>query len=355
MSDPVERIRGYLRSHNCDLALLTDQAGIRWATGFSGSNGLALVSEDSVTLLTDSRYTVQAGQECPNSKIEIVAGNLPGRAARMITPDLRVVLDPEKLTAAAFSSLQHDAPSVEYVLAPGWLNVHRGAKSDAEIERIAAAQAVTDAVFNEILAFIRPGVTEYAIAAEIVYAHRKRGASAMSFEPIVASGPNGALPHARPGTRALEPGDPIVIDMGCYLDGYASDMTRTVVLGAATEEFREAYAVVHEAKETAIRHARASMSARDLDESARAVIRDAQLGNYFVHSLGHGVGLEVHEWPRLAATSDDALCANAVVTIEPGVYIPGKWGIRIEDIIVLTADGCRNLTSATDALIELPV
>ena len=355
MRDPVERIRGHLRSQKCRAALIPDVASVRWASGFSGSNGLLLVTDSSVTLFTDARYTAQARSECPDYAVEIASAGLFEFAAPWLSADGCVLVDPKKLSAADYESLREAVPSVEFVLSASWLSALRGAKSAEEIDKISAAQAITDRVFGEILDYVRPGVTEQSIAAEIVYRHLKHGASAMSFDPIVASGPNGALPHARPGNRVLEPGDAVVIDMGCFLGGYASDMTRTVVVGNATDEFRNAYGVVHQAKASAIEMARADVPARDVDAAARSVIQQAQLGDYFVHSLGHGVGLEVHEWPRLASNSEDTLCEHAVVTIEPGVYLPGKWGIRIEDIVAITNSGCRNLTATSDDLIELPV
>jgi Xaa-Pro aminopeptidase len=196
-------------------------------------------------------------------------------------------------------------------------------------------------------------MTERAIAAEIVYQHLKRGAERMAFDPIVASGPNGALPHARPTNRKLQRGDLVVIDMGGFVDGYASDMTRTVAIGSASDEACTHYTAVLEAQRRAIDTIHAGMTGAELDSTARHVLDDAGLGQYFTHSLGHGIGLQTHEWPRLSQRVEHVLPEGATVTIEPGVYMPDQHGIRIEDIVVVREEGCDNLTGAPKHLIEL--
>ena len=196
-------------------------------------------------------------------------------------------------------------------------------------------------------------MTEQELAAEIVYQHLRRGASAMSFDPIVASGPNSALPHARPTERTLQQGDMVVIDMGCFVNGYASDMTRTISIGEPDEEARKVYNVVLQAQESALSAASAQLSNSALDNVARSFIKDSGYGAYFTHSLGHGVGLQIHEWPSISWRMDHPLSAGMVLTIEPGIYLPGKVGVRIEDMIQLTQDGCENLTGSTKELIVI--
>jgi Xaa-Pro aminopeptidase len=191
------------------------------------------------------------------------------------------------------------------------------------------------------------------VAAEIVYQHLQRGAARMSFDPIVASGEHGALPHQRPTDHALRPGDMVVLDFGCVLEGYASDMTRTIALGEPGETARTVYNVVLEAQERAIGAVHAGLSTQALDGVARDTITAAGYGAYFSHGLGHGIGLQTHEWPRISYHVDDQLPEGAVITIEPGIYLPDQFGVRIEDIVVVRADGCENLTASPKSLIVL--
>lgn len=353
MNDPVGRIRRRLGELGADAALLTNLAHVRWSTGFTGSNGVALVDGTRVVFVTDPRYAEQARLECPDNEVVVTSGSFPEALRANSSPYGRIVLDALSLTVAQYRELARQFHESDLMIEAGWLDVEVARKQRSEIERIAAAQALTDDVFARLLEYLRPGVTERQVAAEIVYLHLQAGADRMSFEPIVASGPNGAFPHGRPGSRVLRDCEPVVIDMGCYLDGYASDMTRTVHIGPATNEFAETYKVVLEAQQLAIGIARSGLRADELDGVARAFLVDAGLGDYFVHSLGHGLGLDVHEWPRIGRNSEYVLPDSCVVTIEPGVYLPGKWGIRIEDIVVLSPEGCRNLTRSSSALLEL--
>ena len=205
-------------------------------------------------------------------------------------------------------------------------------------------------MFAEICDWIKPGVTEQEVSAEIVYRHLLHGADKMSFDPIVASGSNGALPHARPSDRVLREGEFVVMDMGCFLDGYASDMTRTIALGEPSDEARRVYNIVLEAQEAALQAARSGITGTDLDDIARQIIKDAGYDEYFGHGLGHGVGLEIHEWPRLSYHVTHDLPDGAAVTVEPGIYLPEKFGVRIEDLIILHPDGHDNLTQSPKAL-----
>lgn len=215
------------------------------------------------------------------------------------------------------------------------------------------AQAVTDAVFEHLLEFIKPGMQEQEIAAEIVYQHLSRGAERMSFDPIVASGPNAALPHGRPTSKRLQQGELVLVDMGCFVDGYASDMTRTIAIGEPGDEARAVYNLVLDAQERAIESAHGGIASADLDDAARSVIAAGGYGDYFSHGLGHGVGLQIHEWPRVSYHVDYTLPVGAAVTIEPGIYLPDRIGVRIEDLIILREDGCDNLTASPKSLICL--
>ena len=354
MSTRPAQIRRIAAEHDADGVLITHPADLRWAVGFTGSNGLLAVTEGAAHFATDGRYTAQAGHEVEGAEVSIAPGALAEWAAeqRFLEGAERVAVQADRLTVAALDSLREAFDKVEFVPVKELLVEAVARKTPAEIEAVRQAQALTCDVFGEILAYVRPGMSEQAIAAEIVYQHLQRGASGMAFEPIVAAGPRGALPHARPSSRTLNPGDLVVIDMGGILDGYCSDLTRTVAVGPPPEDARETYEVVRRAQRAAVEAARAGMTGKELDAVARDVIGAAGLGDAFSHSLGHGVGLDVHEWPRLSQQVEHRLPAGATVTIEPGVYLEGRFGVRIEDVIALRDDGAENLTPLpTDLLI----
>ena len=349
MTHPIQTL---LYSHEVDVLLLTSLPNIRWACGFSGSNGLLIVTKNSVHFITDGRYDTQSREEVRGASIHITQGNLFAYASEndLLSNAGRVLVQSDHLTVSNFQKVQELFAGIEWIPVSGLLTKLIAQKTSDEVTKIRAAQAITDDVFTYLMKFIQPGMTEREIAAEIVYQHLKRGASAMSFEPIVAGGPNGALPHATPTKRKLQNGDLVVIDMGCFRDGYASDMTRTIAIGEPGEEARRAHEVVLKAQKAAIEQASPAMNTKELDAVARSVIDEAGYGEYFTHSLGHGVGLEIHEWPRVSWRTEDPLMAGMVVTVEPGVYIPGKFGIRIEDMVVLTEDGCEVLTKSSKEL-----
>ncbi|MEM8599647.1 MAG: aminopeptidase P family protein [Bacteroidota bacterium] len=351
----LRAVRSLLPAHEAEACLLTATHDLRWAVGFTGSNGLLVLDRHQATFLTDGRYEEQAQHEVHEARIVVVQGDLIAHAMDqgMLPEGAQAVVQGDHLTVAAWKRMHERAPGVRFVPVSGLVAPLVAAKTPGEIECVRAAQAVTDAVFEEIVTLIQPGMTERELAAEITYGHLRRGASAMSFDPIVASGPNSALPHARPTDRAFEQDDVILIDMGAYVDGYSSDMTRTVVLGSASADVQAVYEAVHLANESAIGAARAGMSGKALDTVARDVLNQAGYEAFFTHSLGHGVGLQVHEWPRLSQQVEHTLPAGATVTIEPGVYLPGRFGVRIEDIVALRDDGCDTLTASPKALLEL--
>ena len=355
MTDRLATIQQLLAEHGTDAALLTFLPDIRWAVGFSGSNALLVVTREAAHVLTDGRYTAQAAEEVEGAEVHVPGYALTEHVqkAGLFGGARTVLVQADHLTVAQLDGLRDLFSEVRFEPVSGFLHEAVASKSEAEVEAIRRAQAVTEAVFDALLPFLGPGVSEQDLAAEIVYQHLKRGASAMAFEPIVASGPRGALPHARPSGRTLRPGELIVIDMGCVLGGYASDMTRTVALGEPGEEARRAYAVVLDAQRRAIEAVRAGASTKAVDAVARGVIAEAGLGDYFSHGLGHGVGLQVHEWPRLSYHTDDVLPENAVVTVEPGVYLPERFGIRIEDLVVARAEGPEVLTRTPKDLLVL--
>lgn len=352
-AERIATLRRLTREHDADAALVTFLPDVRWAVGFTGSNGALLVTGEEARFVTDGRYTEQAAREVEGAEVEIVTGSVLMHLAETLKDGTALAIQAEHLTVAQHEKLSASASGVRRVAVSGLLHGAVASKTEAEIGAIRRAQAVTEEVFDEILSLIGPGVSEIDLAAEVVYQHLKRGASSMAFEPIVGSGPRGALPHGRPSGRTFRPGDLVVMDMGCVLDGYCSDMTRTVALGNPGDDARRAYEVVLDAQQQAVAAVQAGASGKAIDRVARDVIADAGLGEYFSHGLGHGVGLQVHEWPRLSHQVDHTLPENTVVTVEPGVYLPGRFGIRIEDLVVAREDGPEVLTRTPHDLLVL--
>ncbi|MFQ5571053.1 MAG: aminopeptidase P family protein [Rhodothermales bacterium] len=348
-------LQSKLQNHQVDAAFITFLPDIRWACDFTGSHGVLVALPDGLHFVSDGRYKAQASKEVRGAAIHIAGHELFQYIAEtnLIGSAHRILFQAEHVTVAQLEKWKTQFPTVEWLGIEHVLMKHVAAKTEEEVERIRKAQAITDGVFDHLLNVLRPGLSECEVAAEIVYQHLRRGADKMSFEPIVASGAQGALPHARPTEKLLASGEMIVLDFGCVVDGYASDMTRTIALGEPGTEAKKVYQVVLDAQLRALETARAGLSSKVLDEHARSVIRKAGFGDYFNHGLGHGIGLQTHEWPRISYRVDEPLPAGAVVTIEPGVYLPGKFGVRIEDMVVLREEGSDNLTRSPKALISL--
>jgi Xaa-Pro aminopeptidase len=356
MANRLSQVRRSLADLDADALLLTSLPDIRWASGFTGSNGLLLVGPYAAHFVTDGRYTDQARAEVEGASVHVVENGLDEGIVEEGLLDDRssVAFQADSVSVARRDALEEEQESIEWVPVTKVLTRLMASKEEAEVDRIRSAQSITESVFDEVIDLIEPGMTEREVAAEIVYRHLKRGADSMSFDPIVASGPNAARPHARPTDRTLREGELIVIDMGGVKDGYASDMTRTVALGDPGSAAREGYEVVLKAQNAALDAARAGMLGQELDAVARSVLEDAGLGEFFTHGLGHGIGLQVHEWPRVSHTSDAELPEGACVTIEPGVYVPEEnYGVRIEDIVVLRDGGHENLTRSPKDLLIL--
>lgn len=353
MANRLPQVRERLSDFDADALLLTALPNIRWACGFTGSNGLLLVSSEQAFFVTDGRYTEQAQQEVEGADVHIASDGLVSylQKQEILDPFRRVVIQADDVTVARHQKLKDRCSRIDWIPKSDVLTHAVGEKEDLEIRRIRRAQSLTEAVFEDVIDLVEPGQTERELAAEITYQHLRRGAEKMAFDPIVASGSNGARPHARPTDRTLRTGEMVVIDMGAILDGYASDMTRTIAIGEPDDEAREGYQLVLEAQEVALSAARAGLTGKELDAAARDVIDDAGMGDYFSHGLGHGIGLQVHEWPRVSHSAEEELPPGACVTIEPGIYVPEKgFGVRIEDIVVLQPDGCMNLTRTEKSL-----
>lgn len=356
----VSRMRDRLAQEGFDAFVATSTSNISWLTGLEQvfdheQAHVAVVTPDRAVLFTDSRYVTAAREGAAGTGWEVVL-ELTGRAAavstlleesgarRIAAEDTLSIADWRTYEAAVGSGLETTSSFVETL---------RAVKDDEEIEAISQAQAITDAAFSHMVGFIVPGMSEREIALELECWMRKNGSDGVAFTSIVAGGPNSALPHATPGDRPVSDGDFIVVDFGARVRGYCSDMTRTVVMGTATDRHREIYDTVLAANRAGIAACRAGVAGKEVDAAARQVIDDAGFGEYFQHGLGHGVGLDIHELPNCGSKSEPVLPARSVVTIEPGIYLPGFGGVRIEDLVVVEDGGCRVLTTSTKDLLEL--
>ncbi len=353
-----EAIAARLESRDLDAMLLTGEANRFYASGFhsSGTDGAALVTRKGAYYFTDARYTEAAGRCVQGAELREV-GHGKGYAALVeeVAAEQglrRVGFEDAYMTVQDYERYRK-ALSCELVPATELLWQLRTVKDGAELEAMVAAQRIAERALAEILEEIRPGVTEKEIAARLQYLMLHHGAEDMSFDPIVVSGPNGSLPHGVPSEREIRQGEFVTMDFGCVYHGYCSDMTRTVAVGYATAEMRRVYDTVLSAQLAGIAAARAGVSGKAVDGAARAVIDAAGYGAFFGHSFGHGVGVEIHEAPNASPMNETPLPAGAVISAEPGIYLPGKLGVRIEDVLLLTEEGCRNLTEAPKALLIL--
>ena len=342
-----ERLLDLLPEAGVDAALVTNLVNVRYLTGYSGSNGVAVIGREERTFLTDFRYVEQAAVEVDPSfeRHRVVQDLLDAVASVLPGGPLRLGFEDQHLSVRSHAKLRAQLPDrVELVPAGGLVERLRVVKDADEIAAIRAASRLADEAFEQVLAQGLVGRTERDAAIALELAMRELGAQRPSFEPIVAAAGHGALPHAQPRDVVIEPGQLVVIDWGAELDGYCSDCTRTVATGPLDAEAQEAYGVVRAAQLSGLEAVRAGAHGRDVDALARAVIDEAGRGEQFGHGLGHGVGLEVHEAPRLSQRSEDTLAPGQVVTVEPGVYLPERLGVRIEDLVVVTEQGCEILT-----------
>jgi Xaa-Pro aminopeptidase len=339
-------------------SLVTHVPNIFYLSGFTGDAGALLIDESRATLFTDGRFRIQARQEVREAGVEIVPGAPSVAAAALLVKKGKPLIcgfEVDRLTVSQLLAVRKiSGRAVRWLGLSGAVEALRVGKDAGEIKIMREAAKLASRVVEEVIAMLRPGMRECEVAAEIDYRLRRGGASGTSFETIVASGPRAALPHARPTQKALGRNELVVLDLGAILRGYSSDLTRTAYLGRAPKEIRRWYGAVVEAQAAARGVIRAGVSAGKVDAAARGVLERAGLGRYFVHSTGHGLGLEVHENPRLAKGQKAILTAGSVVTVEPGVYIPGKGGIRVEDDVLVLKAGSEVLTTATRELIEIP-
>jgi Xaa-Pro aminopeptidase len=337
----------------CDALLVTDLTNLRYLTGFSGSAGMLLVRPDELVFVTDGRYREQADAQLREARVEaeIEIGRTADEQRELLAPRVadfgRLGLEAEAVTWGQQRRFADDwFPGVGLVPTGGLVEELRRVKDAGEVARIQAACAIADAALAAVRHRLGDGPTEAEVALELEWQMRRLGADGPSFDTIVASGPNGAMPHHRAGERRITDGDLVVIDFGALLDGYHSDMTRTFVVGAPSETQRKMLEAVHASQAAGVAAVRAGVDVTEVDEACRAILRDVGWGDAFVHGTGHGVGLDIHEAPRVSASATGNLADGHVVTVEPGVYLPEHGGVRIEDTVVVTADGCRTLTLA---------
>ncbi len=351
----LHRLLFELERRKIDALLVTHLPNVRYLCGFTGSAGILLAGRRSA-FFTDGRYSEQSRSEVQGARVVIGKGPTLAVAARHIGRSrvVRLGIEADHLTVALRSQLATElGKGIKLVPVSGAVETLRMIKEPAEIEAIREAVNLAARLLAPLLRGIRPGVPETTVAARLEYMARRAGAEGMSFETIVASGPRSALPHGVASTSPIARNGFVVLDYGVILNGYCSDMTRTVYAGKPGEEERALYRAVLEAQLAAITAVTPGLPAGEVDEAARSVLKRARLAKFFTHSTGHGVGLEVHEMPRLAFRQEQVLQPGMVVTVEPGVYLPGRCGIRIEDMVLVTERGFEVLTPATKDLIEL--
>ena len=351
----LKQIAARLPEYGLDAMLLNSEPGEYYAVGFHGE-GNVVVTAQGCFYFTDSRYIEAANHLITGAEIAMTGRSRNYRAMVQEVVNrchIRKLGFEEGYLSVADYNLWKEGLTAELVPAQKLVDALRAAKDDGEIALMTKAQEITDRAFSEILKFIQPGMTEQEIAAKLQYDMLRFGAEKMSFDPIVVSGPNGSLPHGIPSAKQVQQGEFITMDFGCKYGGYCSDMTRTVALGEPTGEMRKVYQTVLEAQLAGIAVTKAGVPGKSIDAAARKVIEDAGYGEYFGHGYGHSLGIEIHESPNANTREETLLPVGAVVSAEPGIYLPGKFGVRIEDVTVLTADGCMVLTKSPKELIIL--
>lgn len=353
----IDRLRPLLKSENSAI-LIISEVNRRYFTEFASSDGFLVVTADDAVFFTDSRYIEAASLGAQGCHTELFC-NIektikPYFASRSIN---KIYTERERLTVAELGALRKCLPDCRVLPSKALeneINALRRIKSPAEIEKIARAQRIAEAAFEHILKFIKVGVTEREIGLELDFYMLSHGAEALSFETIAITGEKTSMPHGVPSDKKVKSGDFITMDYGAVVDGYHSDMTRTVAVGKISAEQKSVYDTVLEAQRASLAVLKAGLTGKQGDDAARDVIKNAGYGEYFGHSTGHGVGVEIHEKPNLATSmSKVKLKAGDIVTVEPGIYLPSKFGVRIEDMALITADGCKNLTTAPKELIVL--
>ena len=351
-----DKIAACLGDYGLDAMMVTSEPNRLYAAGFHSTAGMAIVTAEGSYFFTDSRYIEAATRRIGSCQVLENTREKPMSAlAREVIARHHIQklgFEESYTTVEEYNGWREKLPC-ELVPAQSLVNNLRAAKDEEEIALMKKAQEITDQAFEAILKFIQPGMTEQEIAARLQYEMLCRGAEKMSFDPIVASGPNGSKPHAIPGDKQVQKGEFITMDFGCKVGGYCSDMTRTVALGEPTEEMRKVYDTVLQAQLAGIAKARAGVPGKEIHNTAAQVIEEAGYGPYFGHGFGHSVGIEIHEAPNANGRDETPMPVGAVVSAEPGIYLPGKFGVRIEDVLIYTAEGSEDITKSPKELIVL--
>jgi Xaa-Pro aminopeptidase len=354
--DNYKRVQEILQKLSIGAVLISNGNNMRYISGFAGETGYVYISEKRHAIVTDFRYTIQAEMEAEGYEV-ITIGN--GGYEESLNDLLkidgikRLGFEAEDMLFATYNKLKDKLAVQELVPLGNEITAMRRIKTPRELDFIKQAEAIGDQVFTEILGFIKPGMTELEVAARIEYLLKVKGAQGCSFPAIVASGVNSSMPHAVPTSKKIEVGDFLTMDFGCVYEGYCSDMTRTIVIGKASEKQKEVYGTVLKAQLAALDFLKAGVKGKEVDKVARDIIYSAGYEGCFGHGLGHSVGLHIHENPRLSMLEEGTIEAGMTETVEPGIYIKGFGGVRIEDLVVVTEDGYENFTFSNKNLIEL--
>lgn len=355
MLSRIEKLKKRLKELGLDSFLVMSPLNRRYLSGFTGTSGFLLITSKQNFLLTDFRYVEQANVQAP--EFQVVKHDFPWhKTLKQILKRLSVEnlgLESDYVTFKQYQELKDSLPFIKIFPHEGIIENLRLVKDTEEIANIRKAAEIADLAFDHILGIIKPGMEEREVALELEFFMRSQGASATSFDTIVASGKRSALPHGVASQKVIEKGDFVTMDYGCIYNGYCSDMTRTVVIGQPTRKQREIYEIVLEAQLRGLAAIRAGLSAREIDLKSRSFISEKGYGDNFGHGLGHGLGLFIHENPSLSPRDNTEVLNNMVITVEPGIYIPDWGGVRIEDLVVVTETGYHNLTRANKELIVI--
>lgn len=348
----LEKVISLLDEFSLDAFLITHVPNVRYLTGFSGSSAAAIISKDKKYFFTDFRYKEQSCQQVKGFEI-IINYNSNSEFKKIVdTCGFRKIgFEPSRMTIAALDSYKKANESVNFISVLDRLEIINMEKTGEELEKMKKAAEISDKAFEQILGIIKPGITESEVSTELTYIQKKSGAAKDSFDAIVASGYRGAMPHGVASDKVIEKGEMVTLDFGCVYDGFCSDLTRTIAVGEPSEEMKKIYGIVYDAQKLALETAKAGMSSKALDLTARDFITSKGYGDKFGHGLGHGLGIEVHEKPGVNQRQDFTLVENSVITIEPGIYVEDKGGVRIEDDIVLKQDGCEVINKSPKELI----
>ncbi|MFW6028613.1 MAG: M24 family metallopeptidase [Halanaerobiales bacterium] len=354
MNNRLKKVLERLEDYELDSFIIYNSLNIRYLSGFTGSSGYLYISKSKSVLLTDFRYIEQASNECEDFQVvDMLKDGFIRTISSIIEQDDVKIIGFEKQTVTydEFETLKKGIKGKELIGISNFVETIRMIKDEEELKDIKKAVNIGDLAFKHLLGYIKPGITELDIALELEFFMKKQGADKLSFDSIVASGVHSSMPHAKPTNKKIEIGDLLTLDFGCVYNGYCSDMTRTIAIGKVDDKQKSIYDTVLEAQLKALDYIKSGVSGKDADEVSRNIIRNAGYGKYFGHGLGHAVGLNIHESPRLSPKEEKRLSKNMVVTVEPGIYIPGIGGVRIEDLVVVKDNGIKNYTKSSKELI----